>query len=87
MYWLTGILGLIMIVAPYVLGFSGDPGALWTNIILGAVVFLASGYKAIGRLRLNNPSCLQALLPVSRWAKWRCCRIVPGGMLKQTNRL
>lgn len=49
MYWLTGILGLIMIVAPYVLGFSGDPGALWTNIILGVVVLLASAYKAIAR--------------------------------------
>lgn len=46
MYWLTGILGLVLGVAPFVLGYSTNANALWTSVILGAVVLLAAIYKA-----------------------------------------
>jgi hypothetical protein len=48
MYWLTGLLGLALVVAPFALGYSGDPTALWSSIILGTVVALVAipaGYQ------------------------------------------
>lgn len=46
MYWITGILGLALGIAPFVLGYSDHSGAMWTSIILGALVFLVSAYRA-----------------------------------------
>jgi hypothetical protein len=45
MYWLTGILGLLLILAPFVLGYTIDSVALWSNVILGAIVVAASAIK------------------------------------------
>ncbi len=42
MYWLTGFLGILLILAPFVLGYSSDSVALWSNIILGAIVLVVS---------------------------------------------
>lgn len=47
MYWITGILGLALIVAPFALGFSSNSIALWASVILGAAVVLVSGIKAV----------------------------------------
>jgi len=47
MYWITGILGLALIVAPFVLGYSGDTTALWSSIILGVIVVVASGIQGL----------------------------------------
>lgn len=49
MYWITGILGLALAVAPFVLGYSNHTGALWTSVILGVVVILVSAYEAADR--------------------------------------
>ncbi|HBY96727.1 MAG: SPW repeat protein [Ardenticatenaceae bacterium] len=49
MYWVTGILGLALILAPFVLGYNDNVGALWSSLILGAVMALVSGYKAAAR--------------------------------------
>lgn len=49
MYWITGLLGLVFIVAPFVLGYTTDPTALWASVILGAGILLVSGYKALVR--------------------------------------
>ena len=49
MYWITGILGLVLIAAPYGLGYSTSSAALWSALVLGAIVALASGYKAVTR--------------------------------------
>jgi hypothetical protein len=46
MYWLTGILGLLLIIAPFVMRFSDNSTALWTSIVLGAAVFVVSAIKA-----------------------------------------
>lgn len=46
MYWITGILGLALIAAPYVLGYATNPTAVWTSLILGVAVVIVSAYKA-----------------------------------------
>lgn len=42
MYWITGILGLALILAPFVFGFSANTSAMWSSVVLGAVITLAS---------------------------------------------
>ena len=53
MYWLTGILGLALVAAPYVLGYSANPTAVWTSLILGALVVIVSAYKAFAHDMAN----------------------------------
>jgi len=47
MYWLTGILGLALAVAPFLLGYSNHQMAMWTGVILGIVVLAASIFEAL----------------------------------------
>jgi len=42
MYWYTGLLGIAMAVAPFVLGYRDNTMAMWTSIVLGIVVIAAS---------------------------------------------
>ena len=45
MYWITGLLGILFVVAPFVLGYRTDSPALWSNIIVGLLVLIASAIK------------------------------------------
>lgn len=47
MYLLTGFLGLVAIVAPYIFGYSLDTTALWTSLIVGAILVIASVFEGI----------------------------------------
>ncbi|MCU0494034.1 MAG: SPW repeat protein [Chloroflexaceae bacterium] len=47
MFWVTGIFGLALIAAPFAFGYSTNPAALWSSVILGAIVTLVSGYKLL----------------------------------------
>ncbi len=38
MNWATAIAGLVMAVAPFLFGYSGNPAALWTSLILGVII-------------------------------------------------
>jgi hypothetical protein len=49
MLWTISVLGLALILAPYVLGYSGDTVPLWTSTILGAMIALASGHKVLAK--------------------------------------
>jgi hypothetical protein len=49
MYWLETVLGLALMAAPFALGYRDNPYALWASVILGLVVVVASGYRAVGR--------------------------------------
>ena len=49
MYWLTGVLGLTLAVAPFIMGYTENLAALWTSIILGLVVAAVSLYKAFSK--------------------------------------
>lgn len=42
MYLVIGILGLLSIIAPYVLGYSQDNVALWTSLTIGAILIVSS---------------------------------------------
>jgi len=53
MYLLTGLVGLIALAAPFVLGFTGNTAALWTNLIVGAVLLIASVAEAFEQDRDN----------------------------------
>ncbi len=55
-YWLT-IVGLGLIAAPFVLGYRTDPAALWSDVLLGALIATVSSYKAAARDR-------------ARWEYW-----------------
>ncbi len=49
LYWIITALGGLLFIAPFVLGFSANAAALWTCIILGAVVAVAAGYQAVAK--------------------------------------
>ncbi len=49
MYWIIAALGGLLFIAPFVLGFSANAAAMWTCIILGAVIAVAAGYKAVAK--------------------------------------
>ncbi|MCB0163962.1 MAG: SPW repeat protein [Anaerolineae bacterium] len=49
MYWLTGVLGLILVIAPFIVGYSENLAALWTSLILGLIVVAVSFYKALSK--------------------------------------
>lgn len=55
--WVNAVLGLALIVAPYGLGYSDNVPALWSSIILGVIVLLAAGYRAITK-------------DTARWEEW-----------------
>lgn len=57
MYWITGILGLLLILAPLVLGYSDNGTALWTSIVLGAAVAVTSALEGL-------------IHDVSNWEYW-----------------
>lgn len=43
--WISLLLGLWLIVSPWVLGFSPDKGAMWTHVILGVVAAAISAWS------------------------------------------
>jgi hypothetical protein len=47
MYWITGILGLAMGVAPWVFNYASDNNAMWASVIIGAAIVLVSLYKGL----------------------------------------
>jgi hypothetical protein len=46
-YWMTGVLGLGLVVAPFVMGYSGNTPALWTSIVIGVAVLAVSAIRAM----------------------------------------
>jgi|Napbiome12C3dose_1001474.scaffolds.fasta_scaffold00001_295 uncharacterized membrane protein HdeD (DUF308 family) len=42
MYLLTGLLGLALIAAPYIFEYSGNMAALWSSLVIGAVLIVSS---------------------------------------------
>lgn len=38
MYWLTGFLGLVSLLAPFAFGYTDNGGALWTSLIIGVLL-------------------------------------------------
>lgn len=53
-YWVAALAGVAAIAAPFVFGFTALTAALWTTIIVGALVVIASGYEVI----VTDPNAL-----------------------------
>ncbi len=53
--WITAIIGLWLIVAPFILGFTGVTAALWNAIIVGIVIAVLEAWSA-----LSLPSAMGA---------------------------
>jgi hypothetical protein len=47
-YWTTLVIGLMMIISPWILGFSDISLAKWCNISLGLILAIASAWKISG---------------------------------------
>jgi O-antigen/teichoic acid export membrane protein len=44
-YIVAGVMGLLAVFAPFMLGFSAAATAMWTSIIIGAVLAILAGYQ------------------------------------------
>ncbi len=49
MDWMIAALGSLLFIGPFVMGFSANGAAMWTCIVLGVVVAVAGGYKAVAK--------------------------------------
>ena len=47
MYLLIGLLGLVSIISPYLVGYSENAIALWTSLSVGAILLVASILEGI----------------------------------------
>lgn len=47
MYWLTGFLGLVSMVAPFIFNYNQNTTALWTSLIVGAALIIISIFEGI----------------------------------------
>jgi bacteriorhodopsin len=47
MYWLMGILGVFLIIAPFVLGYASNMMAMVSSVVLGALVVMVSIVKGV----------------------------------------
>lgn len=45
MYWLTGLLGIASVAAPFLLGFATNGPAIWTSLTIGIVLMLSSAFE------------------------------------------
>jgi hypothetical protein len=52
--WINMILGVWLIISPWVVGFASRPTALWNTLILGVVILIAGLYAS--RTRSAGPS-------------------------------
>jgi hypothetical protein len=57
MYWVTGILGLALVLAPFVFGYADNTAATWTSLILGGGTIIISFFEKLA----NNHD---------RWEYW-----------------
>ncbi len=44
-YWVAAAIGLLVIAAPFALGFSEHTSALWSSVLLGSLVAISAGSK------------------------------------------
>jgi VIT1/CCC1 family predicted Fe2+/Mn2+ transporter len=45
MFWTTFLLGVALVLAPFVLGYSSHQEATWSSVLLGAALGFVSGYQ------------------------------------------
>jgi len=50
------VLGVWLIIAPFLLGYSALAAALWNDIIVGIVVVVLAGWAALAMGRYHQPT-------------------------------
>jgi SPW repeat len=45
--WLTGLIGIWVLLSPWVFKFSSNSGALWNNIIFGAITIILAVWALV----------------------------------------
>ncbi|WP_074011149.1 SPW repeat protein [Numidum massiliense] len=38
--WLTGLIGIWLMISPWIYDFSSKTGGMWNNVIFGAIVLI-----------------------------------------------
>jgi hypothetical protein len=46
--WINLVLGVWLVISPWVLGFAADTNAMWTQLVLGVLVVLAAAWAVWG---------------------------------------
>lgn len=45
--WINAVLGLWLIIAPFLLGYSAVGAAMWNDIVVGVIVAVLAGWAAL----------------------------------------
>jgi hypothetical protein len=53
MYWITGLGGFFLMVAPYLFGYADNPAAMWTSVGSGFVVLVVSIWEGMESKKAN----------------------------------
>lgn len=56
--WLNALIGLWLIVAPFILGYTGVTVALWNDVVVGIVVAVLAGWAAVALGQLHHPKTM-----------------------------
>lgn len=65
MYWITGILGLALAVAPYLFNYTGNTAAFWTSILIGGAAVAVSFIEGFSARKERWEYWVAAVLGVS----------------------
>jgi len=52
--WLTGLIGVWLIISPWVYSFTSNAGAMWNSVIFGIIVLILAIWS--GAAQKNNHS-------------------------------
>lgn len=53
MYWVTGVLGVFLMIAPYLFNYGDNPAAYWTSVLAGGIVAIASIWEGVETRKEN----------------------------------
>jgi SPW repeat len=53
--WLTALFGVVLFVAPWVLGYTDRVGASWTSWVVGAIAVVLGGYTGFSLSSNDRP--------------------------------
>jgi SPW repeat len=56
--WLNAVLGLWLIAAPFVLGYSGVAVALWNDIVVGIIIAVLGAWAALALGQQQHPKTM-----------------------------
>jgi len=68
-YWTTLVIGLLMIISPWVLGFSDISLAKWCNILLGLILAVVALWRIYGAIPVETPPLTEELQKKKRKTK------------------